>query len=147
LGLRLRSADTGFFIESYFLNSFDNSPTRTQPYDNGWASMSNLRFRIKKHHQIALTWWYANEFQTTLGNTMFGNVNLKDPYAHSGVRRLAMLRYVFSRPLAGTRLWIDFRFEPYYDFEFKKLEFSNGLYFRYISSLDFKLPKATGFLR
>ncbi len=143
-GLRLKIQDTAFLLESFLLNSFDNSNTPTQPYTNGWASMTNLRFRIKKHHQIALTWWYANEFTSTLGNTMFSNVNLKNPYSNNGVRRLAMLRYVYSKPILGSKLWIDFRFEPYYDLDYKKLEFSNGLYFRYVSTLDIKVPRWLG---
>ncbi len=144
IGLRFKTNDSNFFLENLFLNSLDNSPTPVQPYKNGWASMTNLRFRLKKYHQIALTWWYANEFQTTLGNTMFTNVNLKDPYLHSGVRRLAMLRYVFSRPIAGNKLWMDFRVEPYYDLDYKKTEFSSGLFFRYVSTLDIKKPRWMG---
>lgn len=140
-GLRWRNKDTSLLLESLIFEGLDNSPTLTQPYKNGWAAMANLRFRFKKYHQIALSWWYANEFSTTLGNTIFSNANLSNPYLNSGIRRLIMCRYVFSRPIAGNKLWVDFRFEPYYDMDYKKTEFSNGLYFRYVSTLEVKAPK------
>jgi len=140
-GLKLQSADTGFLLESWYLQSLDNSPNPSQPWVNGWASMSNLRFRFARHHQLALTWWYAREFSTTVGSPVFGNVNNDYVYAHAQTRQLAMMRYVFARPIIGDNIWLDVRVEPFYDFGASKLEFSHGLFIKYITAGQLRIPR------
>lgn len=141
--IRMGRQDSSFAIEYYVLSSFDNSPTLSQPFGDGWANMVNARIRIKKYHSIAATWWYGREFVTDLGNQIFSSVNVENGYANSAVRRLVMLRYVFCKPLVSG-LWMDFRLEPHYDFEYGKAEFSHGLYFRYVKPIDIRLPKFPG---
>jgi len=144
-GLRLGDNDTGLVIEGYALQSFDNSPNPQQPWKNGYALMVNLQKRFGHHHRIAASWWFAREFTSTLGNPVFTNVYLGYPYANEHTRRVAMLRYVYSRPILGNNLWIDARIEPHYDFERAGVEFSHGLYLRYIKSGSFSIPRIPGF--
>lgn len=144
-GLRLRNTDTSFCLESFVLLSQENSETLSQPFNTGWASMINLMFKPHRFHEIALSWWFARQFVTSSGNPVFSNVNLKDVYLNRNTRQLAMLRYVFSKPLIQNKFWIDFRLEPYYDFEYKNIEMAQGLYFRYVESLNIKLPRWMGF--
>lgn len=144
-GLRLTNKDTHWVLESFLFQSLDNSSTLSQPYKNGNASMTNLRFKPHKYHEIALTWWYGREFVSPIGAGMFSNTRLADPYQNSNTRRLAMLRYVYSRPIVGNKIWMDLRLEPYYDFEKKKTEMSQGLYFRYVEQIGVKLPRWMGF--
>ena len=107
--------------------------------------MGNAGKRLGKYHMGAASWWFAREFVSTLGNPVFSNVNLSYVYAHEHTRRLAMLRYVYSRPILGNNLWIDARLEPHYDLERGKAEFSHGLYLRYIKQGSFNIPRIPGF--
>lgn len=144
VGLRLTNADTSFVLESFVFQSLDNSSTLSQPYQNGNASMTNLRFHPHKYHEIALTWWFAREFISPTGNSMFSNANLNDVYQNRNTRQFAMLRYVYSRPIVANKIWMDLRLEPYYDFQKKKTEMSQGLYFRYVEQIGVKLPRWMG---
>ena len=144
-GLRLAAKDTSWFLEGYGLQSIDNSPNPQQPWKNGFAFMGNAGKRLGKYHMVAASWWFAREFVSTLGNPVFSNVNLSYVYAHEHTRRLAMLRYVYSRPILGNNLWIDARLEPHYDLERGKAEFSHGLYLRYIKQGSFNIPRIPGF--
>ena len=144
-GLRLAGKDTGWAMEGYALQSIDNSPNPQQPWKNGYAFMANIQKRFGRYHRIAATWWFSREFTSTLGNPVFNNVNLDYPYANAHTRRIAMLRYVYSRPIVGNNLWIDARIEPHYDFERTGVEFSHGLYLRYVRSGSFSIPRIPGF--
>lgn len=144
-GIRLRNKDTSILLEGFGLLCADNSDTRSQPFQNGWAAMANLRVRPFKYHEVALSWWFGRQFVTSTGNPVFSNVNLSDVYLNRNTRQLAMLRYVYSRPIVKNKLWIDFRLEPYYDFQYRNLEFAQGLYFRYIETLNIKIPRWLGF--
>ncbi|MBM3921426.1 MAG: hypothetical protein FJ347_09435 [Sphingomonadales bacterium] len=144
-GLRLAGNDTGWVMEGYALQSLDNSPNPQQPWKNGYAFMANLQKRFGRYHRVAATWWFAREFTSTLGNPVFTNVNLGYPYANEHTRRIAMLRYVYTCPILGNNLWIDARIEPHYDFERAGMEFSHGLYLRYIRSGSFSIPRIPGF--
>ncbi|MBL7812021.1 MAG: hypothetical protein JNL57_07320 [Bacteroidetes bacterium] len=139
-GGRFYLADSALILEGLCFQSLDNSPTPSQPFTNGWAGMGNIRLRLHHWHEVALSMWYAREFTSTFGAPMFSNVNLQDVYLNRNTRYLAMLRYVVSRPLVERKLWIDFRVEPYYDFQYKKTEFSMGLYFRYLGSNNLRIP-------
>jgi hypothetical protein len=141
LGAKLVFLDSILTLETYRLQSIDNSPTPLQPFSNGWASFSNVRVKVKKYHEIAFSYWFAREYTSTLGGTMFSNTNLQDVYLNQNSRQLIMVRYVFARPIIGKKLWIDVRVEPFYDMGYKKLEFSHGLYFRYISGGNLKIPR------
>lgn len=144
-GARLAGNDTGWVLEGYALQSMDNSPNPQQPWKNGFAYMANIQKRFGRYHRLAATWWFSREFISTLGNPVFSNVNLDYPYASKHTRRIAMLRYVYSRPIVGNTLWIDARIEPHYDFERAGVEFSHGLYLRYIRSGSFSIPRIPGF--
>lgn len=143
-GLRLRNSDTTFLLEGFVFQSLDNSETESQPYKNGWASMLNLRVRPWKSHEVALSYWQSREFISNTGNPVFSNVNFNDPYYNANTRQLLMLRYVFTRPIVQNRLWVDFRLEPYYDMQYQSLEFSQGLYFRWVETVNFKIPRWLG---
>jgi hypothetical protein len=143
-GIRLGKRDTSLLAEFYALQSLDNSPNPSQPWKNGWATMTNLRIRFKRFHTLAATWWFAREFSTTTGSPVFSNVNLNNVYANSHSRSLAMLRYVYSRPILGSKIWIDARIEPHYDFQRGRTEFSHGLYVKYITTGEIKIPRIPG---
>jgi hypothetical protein len=143
-GLRLAAADSQWVLESFIFQSLDNSQNRSQPYASGQASMTNLRWHPHRYHEVALTWWWSREFVSPIGGTVFSNVNLSNPYNTSNTRRLAMLRYVYSRSIIPGKIWMDLRLEPYYDMERKGVEMSQGLYFRYVEELGFSKPKWMG---
>lgn len=143
-GLRAANRDTTWLAESLLFGSMDNSPASSQPFGDGWAFMGNLRVKPHRYHEIALSYWFSREFVSHTGNAMYSNVNLKDVYLNRNTRNLAMLRYVFSRPIIGDKIWVDFRLEPYYDFEYGTVEMSQGLFFRYTETLNVRLPRWMG---
>lgn len=143
-GIRLQNQNNSLLCEAFALYSADNSDTRMQPFQNGWASMVNARYLPGKYHEIAVTWWHARQFVTSTGNPVFSSVNLNDVYLNRNTRRLAMFRYVYSRPIVADKLWVDFRLEPYYDFEAANFEFAQGLFFRYVENLNIKIPRWMG---
>lgn len=143
-GLRMAGIDTGWAIETYTLQSMDNSPNPQQPWKNGYAFMVNIQKRFGRYHYLAASGWFSREFVSTLGSPVFSNVNPGYPYANEHTRRIAMLRYVYSRPVLGNSLWVDARIEPHYDFERAGIEFSHGLYLRYIRSGSFSIPRIPG---
>jgi len=143
-GLRIGKADTSLIVEFFGIQSLDNSPNPSQPWKNGWALMGNLRIRFKRYHTLAATWWHAQEFTTTTGSPVFSNVNLNNVYANNHTRTLAMLRYVYSRPIMGSKIWFDARIEPHYDFNRGRVEFSHGIYLKYITTGEIKIPRLPG---
>ncbi len=143
-GIRFAKADTSLLTEFYALQSIDNSPNPSQPWKNGWAVMSNIRIRFKKYNTLAGTFWHGNEFTTTTGSPVFSNVNLNNVYANSRSRTLLMLRYVYSRPILGSKIWLDARIEPHYDLQRSRAEFSHGLYIKYITTGELRIPRLPG---
>jgi hypothetical protein len=144
-GVRLTTKDTSLCVEGFVFQSLDNSGVLSQPYRNGNAYMGNLRFFPHKYHELSFTWWFAREFVSPTGNIVFSNTNWGNAYQTAQTRRLAMIRWVYSRPLVANKIWMDLRLEPYYDFERKGLEMSQGLYFRYVEQIGIKLPRWMGF--
>lgn len=140
-GIRFGTADTGVLLESYYLQSLDNSPNPSQPWVNGWASMTNFRVRFARYHHLALSWWYGREFTTTVGSPVFSGVNTNYVYAHAHTRPLAMARYVFARPVIGSHIWIDVRVEPFYDVSASRFEFSHGLFLKYVTAGSLRIPR------
>lgn len=129
-GLKV-TLDSVIILESYLLNSLDNSIQLSQPYKYGWANLSSLKFLIRKYNELVFSWWYSQEFQTTMGNRMFSDVNLSYPYANTHSRSLIMLRWNYARPVYGNKIWIDTRVEPFYDLQYKKMEYMFGVFLKY----------------
>lgn len=118
-------------LESMYIGSLDKSSNMQQPYRNGFGWMNNIRWFFRKH-EFAFTWWYSREFVSVLGAPMFSNVNFEQTFTSSNTRKLAMLRWNYTNYLIKDMVWLDARFEPYYDLNAKKLEFAHTFHVRWI---------------
>lgn len=117
-------------LESYYMASLDKSQSFQQPFNNGMALMENVRWFYKKHEFVA-TYWYSREFVSTLGAPMFSNISFDDAYLSVNQRQLFMLRWNFTTHIIRNKVFLDARFEPYYDITGKKIEFSHGFHVKW----------------
>lgn len=134
-GIQLKLFNT-LQLESYYFGSLDKSPSLQQPFKNGMGLMENIRVFYKKH-EFAFTWWYSREFVSTLGAPMFSNIKMDEAYIFSDTRQLAMLRWNYTTHIIKNKLFLDARFEPYYDLTAKKFEFSHSFHVRW--NLDYRV--------
>lgn len=130
LGIQWRNT---FFMEALALFHSDPSPNRTQPYATGRAFWANGYWIFKKktnEQRIALSYWRSTQLVNTLGNSIFSNVNLFDPYQQQRERELILVRYQrIMAPMGKDKPFkLDFRLEPYYDVAYSKMEFSASLH-------------------
>lgn len=133
-GLKL-NFNNKLILESYYFGSLDKSQNMQQPFDNGMGLMENIRWLFRKH-EFVFTWWYSREFVSTLGAPMFSNINFDEVYLFSNTRQLAMLRWNYTTHIIRNKMFLDARFEPYYDITAKKIEFSHGFHVRW--NLDYR---------
>lgn len=127
-GLEARSRNKRITIGSNVFFSADNSPQNQQAFSGGYAFYSYATVRFK-NHAFHSAFWHAYQYTNTLGNPIFGNVNIEYPYANQQVRQLVSLRYGYTRKITESS-YLNFRVEPFYDLYTKKLEHSAALFFR-----------------
>jgi hypothetical protein len=128
VGLQAQSRNKRLTIGSNILLSADNSPQNQQAFSRGYAFYSYAASQYK-NHGIHAAFWHAYQYTNTLGNPIFGNVNISYPYANQQVRQLVSLRYGYSVKVTQSS-YFNFRVEPFYDLYTKKLEHSAAIFFR-----------------
>ncbi len=114
--------------ENYFLRSDDFSPNITQPYKNGNATWHTLAVKVK-NVELMLNYWAGREWQSPIGSQLFNNYNFYDVYEYRRVRHIAFARLFYTRKIYEN-LFLDMRFEPFYDFEYKGFQYSYSVYLK-----------------
>ncbi|ALJ01409.1 hypothetical protein DC20_11970 [Rufibacter tibetensis] len=125
-----------------------------QPYVVGWKDFSNelnLPFQQggglylnagidTKYQNVMLSYWRGSGYYSEMGGKLFPSVssNLKTPDYTQKNRQLLILRFMHDINLMQG-LTLTMRLEPYLDFDYPKLEFSNSLYLNFNS--DFFLAR------
>lgn len=141
-GLELeRKWDKGF-IRSLSFQPFaayfgDFSHQVVIPYERGGGWY--LNFSASSRHLMAmLSYWEGNEYVSVKGGGLYQSVstNFKNPDFTQEERKLLILRIIWQVPVTKN-LELSTRFEPHYDFGFRKFEFSHGMYLNY--KTDFRL--------
>ncbi|MCC6819017.1 MAG: hypothetical protein IT245_09015 [Bacteroidia bacterium] len=139
LGLKLNyTSASGFRIrtENYWLASGDFSPNITQPYKNGFASWHTLSLE-KNGFELMFNYWAGREWQSPVGTQIYNNYNYYSINEFRRVRHMLMSRLLFTQNI-NKMLMLDLRFEPFYDFEYKQIQYSYSVY------LKLKLEKLIG---
>lgn len=132
------SGNNGFKIKTshYWLAAGDFSPTITQPYKNGFASWHTLSF-VKNGFELMFNYWAGREWQSPVGTQIYNNYNVYTVSDFRQVRHMAMSRLLYAQNL-NKMMQLDLRFEPFYDFEYGRFQYSYSVY------LKLKLDKTLG---
>lgn len=135
-GLRVRKEVGRKFLHSWYADAYgvyfhDYSFTRELPYKNGTGLYLNLGADTR-FSKIQLSYWRGNGFVAPLGGPLYQSVSytVRNPDYTERNRQLLILRF-FSDYRLTDGLTLSTRFEPFYDFTSKQIEFSFGAYINF----------------
>lgn len=114
--------------ENYFLHSEDFSPAITQPFKNGNASWHTLAIDYKRF-ELMFNYWAGREYQSPVGSLIYNNYDFYDPYQSRRVRHMLMSRFMYTQAF-NKNMFFDLRLEPFYDFEYARIQYSYSIYLR-----------------
>lgn len=148
LGLSLEADMGNGFLkrlvwDNHYINYKDISGYKKQPFNEGNAYLSHLLFNFS-YFDIDLRYWNAKGFINPRGNSLFSSVSEKYPGLTEKYRELLLVGFIYNTPLfkGGD---FNFRVSPYYDFHYKKVEYSFEMYLSY--RMNFFLKKINNSLR
>lgn len=128
-------------FEPYAVWFRDLSHEYQLPYQKGHGMYLNFS-AATKHVEAMLSYWEGEGFVGAKSGALYQSVS--STFKHSEYtekeRKLLILRLFLQLPVARG-LELSARFEPFYDFNLQKAEFSHGLYLNYKTS--FNLLKVT----
>jgi hypothetical protein len=126
-------------FQPYVVGWKDFSNTKGQPFEQGGGLYLNAGVDTK-YQNVMLSYWRGNGYYSELGGKLFPSVssNFKTPDYTQKNRQLLIVRFMHDLELTEG-LTLTLRLEPYLDFDYPKLEFSNSLYLHFNS--DFFLAK------
>ena len=135
----------GSFVESistdnYYVYHKDFSTERLQAYEDGSGWYLNARASTKANLNVLVSYWYGHEFISIAGGQLYPSVSstFKSPNTIEEFRQLLIFRFTHDLKITD-QIYLTTRFEPLYDLENGKFEFSHGFYINY--SADFFLLK------
>lgn len=123
--------------ENYYLYAFDVSPTITQPYKNGNAFWHTLAYK-HRYFEAMVQHWNGFEYQSPIGTQIFNNFNFYEIEKYRQLRQMTMLRLMYFRKIKEN-LRLDLRLEPFYDHQYKFVQYSYSVYLRLNFDRAFKL--------
>lgn len=124
--------------DNYLVTFHDGSPVKKQPYEDGYGIYLNLLLRTKFLNLMA-SYWNGADYIAANGTQIFESINPIEPTMKSyreNERQLLFVRLFYEKKLYKG-LNLDVRYEPYYEFNRKVVDFSYSIYLRY--NLDVKL--------
>lgn len=124
-------------LENYYVYYKDLSFTKLAPFIEGDALYLNF-FLKTKFANLLLSYWNGNGFYAPRGGALYQAVSTKDGFTTEENRNLAFLRLMHENEIFEN-VFLEIRFEPYYDFNNDLLEYSYGIYLAYRG--DFFLKK------
>ena len=128
-------------FEPYAAFYHNYSFTVQTPYTTGGGLYLNYGLKTKLT-SILVSYWHGKYFQSSHGGGLYSSVSSTVKYAGytEDIRQLILLRLLTDIKI-GEKLWLTTRFEPVFDLNFDKFEFSMGLYINYDSSFLLKKIK------
>ncbi len=120
-----------------YATSFQEFSNAQIPFDQGSAAYININFAWHSLDVMG-SYWRGNNFISARGGNLYQSISttVNTPEVIEQVRELLILR-IMHRWHVFDHLTIMSRFEPHYDFQNSKFEFSHGMYIVY--NTDFKL--------
>ncbi len=125
---KLKSLENSF----YYLNFKDFSNVSQLTYNRGDGFYFNSSLNFHNGMQLMLSYWEGHEFISLIGGALYPSVSstYKRPDFTRPLRQLLIFRLLHDIPL-GNGVILTTRFEPLYDFQRQKFEFSHGLYIQF----------------
>jgi hypothetical protein len=135
-------SDGSFFKElrsdNYYVTYYEESPKKRQVYAGGDAIYLNLLLKTK-HIGVMASYWSGDQYIAPNGTQIFESINRNEPTRSTykePQRQLLFLRLLYEKQLYKG-LNMDVRFEPFYEFNRKAVDFSYSIYLKY--NLNVKL--------
>lgn len=116
-------------FDNYYVNYKDISGQKRQPFNQGNAFLSHLLFDFK-NVGVDFRYWNGDAYIGPRGMALFQSVSEKIPGYVEKHRELLLTSLIYDKEIYRN-INFDFRFNPYYDFVEKRLEYSFELYLSY----------------
>ena len=130
----LSNADffTHIKTENHYVWYNDFSPQKLQTFNNGNGWYFNFQVDTKIDLNLMVSYWRGDEFISINGGQLYPSISstVKNANAVEEVRELLIFRF-FHDIKISDHLYISSRFEPFYDLQNERFEFSHGLYVNY----------------
>jgi hypothetical protein len=131
LGVHLYQSSASVFnswgLKAYAAIYQDANSSGTQPFEDGYGVYINPYITTRFGLMVMMSYWYANEFISVQGGTIYPSANEIYPLRIDEDRQLIMLRALYDVELADT-FWLTLRAEPFYDTYSESLQYSFGIY-------------------
>ncbi|MFO7828611.1 MAG: hypothetical protein R6V23_08325 [Bacteroidales bacterium] len=129
-GLSLKRHFTEKFIHSlkfstYVANYQDLSPNKQQMFIDGTASYTTIEL-YNNHFNFLVGYWYGKQFVAPLGNPLFETYSRTKFFVEEPVRQLLTAKLNYHKNIYNG-IYMDVRFEPYFDLINGYLEYNFGL--------------------
>lgn len=128
----------GFRMDHLFLHYNDLSRERQTVYKNGYGIYLNATLNTAVT-DLMVAYWYGNRYYNPYGNAIYNSVSTT--YKHPGhteeTRPLLIIRFMKDIEILDN-LYLISRFEPHYDFNNARIDFSHGIYISYKSHFMLK---------
>ena len=108
------------------LNLPDSGKFNAQPYQNGWGVYPRLTFQYGRWHFMT-GYWYAKRFISPHGEYLFQSVSEITP-GFSQEKRELLTNKIWINKRIFHHVWLEARFESYYDLMSHQFDYSYGLY-------------------
>lgn len=124
--------------DNYYVAYHNGSNIKVESYKDGYGIYLNLLLRTKLLNIMA-SYWNGIDYISPNGTQIFEAINPTDPtlwYYREPSRQLLFVRLFYEKKLYKG-LNLEVRYEPFYEFNRKAVDFSYSIYLRY--NLDVKL--------
>ncbi len=135
-GLRVRRKlnshfATALYFDGYVTRFTDYSFTEVLPYDRGNGLYLNASIDTRLSN-VMISYWSGNGFVAPQGGKLYQSVSstVGNPNYTEQHRQLLIVRFFSDFQLPGN-VTLTSRFEPFYDLQNKKIEFSFGAYLNF----------------
>jgi len=118
-----------FKTEAYAVLYQENTNSGFYTYRNGNGFLAHV-IVAKNGLSINPTYWLGNGFIADRGTTLYQSVSLDKPRYTEKMRELFFVRFIYGKTVAPD-LYLNVRFEPYYDVRNSLMEFSYSVYLSY----------------
>jgi hypothetical protein len=130
------------YFTSFNTSNPNNLNYFTNPVNNGIGTYLNLTFTSKYNVSLMASYWQGNNFVAGHGGALYQSVSsiARVNYTESN-RSLVFLRALYMKELFPN-LYLDVRFEPYYDLNLTRLEYCYSAFVTYRKIFGIRKPKA-----
>lgn len=112
-------------FSTYFASYQDLSPTKQQMYIDGTASYTTLEL-FNNRFDFLVGYWYGKQFVAPLGNPLFETYSRTKFFVEEPVRQLLTAKINYHNKIYNG-IFLDLRFEPYFDLINGYFEYNYGL--------------------